>query len=96
MVHNHYSDPEFSTSSAAKSLFVSERSLQRRFKAITNKTFKEYLNEIRLEKACQYLLAGGKVAQVAFDCGFNDPSYFSQRFKHHFGLSPTQFVDDNE
>ncbi|AQP35683.1 AraC family transcriptional regulator [Vibrio anguillarum] len=96
LVHNYYSDPEFSTSSAAKSLFVSERSLQRRFKAITNKTFKEYLNEIRLEKACQYLLAGGKVAQVAFDCGFNDPSYFSQRFKHHFGLSPTQFVDDNE
>jgi AraC family chitin signaling transcriptional activator len=96
LVHQHYSDPEFSTSSAAKLLFVSERSLQRRFKAVTNKTFKEYLNELRLEKACQYLLAGGKVAQVAFDCGFNDPSYFSQRFKHHFGLSPTQFVDDNE
>lgn len=96
LIHKYYSDPEFSTSSAAKLLFISERSLQRRFKAVTEKTFKEYLNEVRLEKACQRLLAGEKISQVAFDCGFNDPSYFSQRFKHHFGLSPTQFIDDNE
>ncbi|MDE1334452.1 helix-turn-helix domain-containing protein [Vibrio aestuarianus] len=96
LIQQYYSDPEFSTSSAAKLLFVSERSLQRRFKAVTGKTFKEYLNEVRLEKACQRLLAGEKISQVAFDSGFNDPSYFSQRFKHHFGLSPTQFIDDNE
>lgn len=60
------------------------------------KTFKESLNEVRLEKACQSLLSGAKIAQVAFDCGFNDPSYFSQRFKHHFGLSPSQFIEDQE
>ncbi len=75
---------------------MSERSLQRRFKTATHKTFKEYLTEYRLEKACQVLLEGQKVAQVAFCCGFNDPSYFSQRFKHHFGVSPTQFIEDKE
>ncbi|WP_158140363.1 AraC family transcriptional regulator [Vibrio furnissii] len=96
LVREHYSDAEFSTSEAAKLLFVSERSLQRRFKTATHKTFKEYLTEYRLEKACQVLLEGQKVAQVAFCCGFNDPSYFSQRFKHHFGVSPTQFIEDKE
>ncbi|WP_061052949.1 AraC family transcriptional regulator [Vibrio mimicus] len=96
LIEQNYSDPNFTTSSAAKSLFVSERSLQRRFKAVTGKTFKESLNEVRLEKACQSLLAGTKIAQAAFDCGFNDPSYFSQRFKHHFGLSPSQFIEDRE
>ncbi|MCZ8487371.1 AraC family transcriptional regulator [Vibrio lentus] len=32
-------------------------------------------------------ILAGKVSDVAFDSGFNDPSYFSQRFKHHFGMS---------
>ncbi|EMA8955980.1 helix-turn-helix domain-containing protein [Vibrio fluvialis] len=96
LIAKHYADAEFSTSEAAKQLFVSERSLQRRFKTVTDKTFKEYLTEYRLERACQFLLEGAKVSQVAFDCGFNDPSYFSQRFKHHFGLSPTQFIEDKE
>lgn len=88
----HCCDAEFSTAQAARHLYVSERSLQRRFKSATNKTFKEYLTECRLERARRLLLNGEKVCQVAYACGFNDPSYFSQRFKHHFGLSPTQYV----
>ncbi len=96
IVNEHYSDTEFSTTSVAKALFMSERSFQRRFKSATTRTFKEYLNEVRLEKACQRLLSGEKVSQVAFECGFNDPSYFSQRFRLYFGLSPTQFIDENQ
>ncbi len=96
LVSEHYSDPEFSTATMIKALFMSERSFQRRFKSVTGKTFKEYLNQIRLEKACQRLLSGEKVSQVAYESGFNDPSYFSQRFKNYFGLSPTQFVDEHQ
>nr|WP_237665885.1 MULTISPECIES: helix-turn-helix transcriptional regulator [unclassified Vibrio] len=76
-------------------MYVSERSLQRRFKNATGKTFKEYLTEYRLDQACRLLINGEKVSQVAFLCGFNDPSYFSQRFKSHFGLSPSQFAEDD-
>jgi len=93
LVELNYTDPEFSTSSAAKMLYVSERSLQRRFKSSVEKTFTEYLTEVRLDNACRRLLAGEKVSDVAFECGFNDPSYFSQRFRHRFGMSPTQFVE---
>jgi AraC family chitin signaling transcriptional activator len=96
LVVDNFSDAEFSTTNVVKVLFMSERSFQRRFKTATGKTFKEYLNEVRLEKACQRLLSGEKVSQAAYECGFNDPSYFSQRFKHHFGLSPTQFIDEHQ
>ncbi|MGF1721451.1 helix-turn-helix domain-containing protein [Vibrio kyushuensis] len=96
LLHKHYSDAEFGTATAAKLLFISERSLQRRFKASHDRTFKEYLNEYRLDKAVKKLLAGEKVSDVAFDCGYNDASYFSQRFKHHFGVPPTQFVGGHE
>jgi len=96
LVEENYTDPDFSTSSAAKMLFVSERSLQRRLKSAIEKTFTEYLTEVRLDNACRRLLAGEKVSEVAFECGFNDPSYFSQRFKHRFGMSPTQFVEQQD
>jgi AraC family chitin signaling transcriptional activator len=96
LVAEHFSDANFGTASAAKMMFVSERSLQRRLKNSIKKTFTEYLTEVRLDHACQRLLAGAKISDVAFDCGFNDPSYFSQRFKHRFGMSPTQFIEGHE
>ncbi len=93
LVEVNYHDAEFGTAQMAKLLFTSERNLQRKFKACTGKTFKEYLNEVRLAQACQLLIAGHKVADVAFDSGFNDPSYFSQRFRHHYGISPSKFIE---
>ncbi|MGR5549424.1 helix-turn-helix domain-containing protein [Vibrio sp. DNB22_12_1] len=92
LVAEHYHDAEFGTASAAKMLFMSERSLQRRFKSASSRTFKDYLTEVRLETACEQLLAGEKISEVAFNCGFNDPSYFSQKFKLHFGLPPSKFA----
>ncbi|MCG9679566.1 helix-turn-helix domain-containing protein [Vibrio sp. Isolate24] len=96
LVIKHYSDPEFGTALAAKQMFVSERSLQRRFKTATQRTFMDYVTEVRLDYACRRLLAGEKISDVAFECGFNDPSYFSQRFKHRFGVSPSQFIEEQE
>ncbi|MFC5076923.1 helix-turn-helix domain-containing protein [Vibrio thalassae] len=92
LVSAHFSDPDFSTALAAKSLFISERSFQRRFKSLFGATFTDYLTDVRMEKACEMLLQGEKVADVAFSCGFNDPSYFSQRFKLYFGLPPSKFA----
>ena len=96
LVEQHYHLPEFGTSAAAKLLFISERSLQRKFKQLAGRSFKDYVIEFRLEQACSRLMKGGKVSDVAFDCGFNDPSYFSQRFKLHYGLSPTKFMEGTD
>ena len=96
VIENNYRSPEFGTRAAANALFISERNFQRKFKLLTKRSFIEYLTEIKLEKACELLIAGHKVADVAFESGFNDPSYFSKRFKRHYGLSPTQFVSENE
>lgn len=92
LVAEQYHDAEFSTASAAKALFISERSFQRRFKSQFERTFTDYLTDVRMEKACEMLLQGEKVSEVAFACGFNDPSYFSQRFKVYFGVPPSKFA----
>lgn len=94
LVEHHYPNPDFSTHSAAKLLFVSERSLQRKFKHLTGRSFMDYVIKVRLDNACERLMSGQKIADIAFEVGFNDPSYFSQRFKHHFGLSPSKFLEN--
>ncbi|WP_225874312.1 helix-turn-helix domain-containing protein [Vibrio algicola] len=96
LVEQNFSDPDFGTSVAAKLLFVSERSLQRKFKNLTERSFMDYLTQYRLEKACEMLMSGYKVADTAFESGFNDPSYFSQRFKTHFGLTPSKFIENTQ
>ena len=31
------------------------------------------------------------LAEIAVECGFNSSTYFSSRFRQHFGMSPTEF-----
>ncbi|MGL6258037.1 helix-turn-helix domain-containing protein [Vibrio sp. WXL210] len=86
------SEANFGTAQAAKRLFISERSLQRKFKQMTGSTMTEAVNKIRLARASQLLLEGSSVSDIAYQCGFNDPSYFSQKFKQQYGVTPRQFV----
>lgn len=92
-IRRDYGCAEFGTAAMARVLHMSERSFQRHFKQLTGTTFKHHLIECRLAYAQRYLLAGYRVTETALACGFNDPSYFSQRFRAQFGLSPTQFIE---
>lgn len=62
------------------------------FKQITDKTFSEYLMNIRLSKACEMLKKTKlSVLDVCLNCGFNDSTYFSRVFKNRIGATPTQY-----
>jgi AraC-like DNA-binding protein len=48
------------------------------------------LNELRLRKAADLLArAEHRISDIAFDCGFNDLSYFNRCFRRRFGLTPS-------
>lgn len=52
------------------------------FKKITGKSFKEYLNEVRINRAEHLLLTTNlSVTQVALECGYNNVSYFIAVYK---------------
>ncbi|NGN98048.1 helix-turn-helix domain-containing protein [Grimontia sp. S25] len=90
-INSHFHDPEYSTALLARALFISERSLQRRFKQELGNTFKEMLITTRLENAKRMLCQGDKITDVAVACGFNEPSYFAKSFKQKYGVTPSQF-----
>jgi AraC-like DNA-binding protein len=71
---------------------MSERSFYRAFSMATGESPLTYLQKLRLTKAAEILQSTDKnVTEVAFECGFNDSSYFARQFRRVFGVSPRQF-----
>ncbi|MCA0453730.1 MAG: AraC family transcriptional regulator [Chloroflexi bacterium] len=51
-----------------------------------------YLSNMRARRAAQLLLhSETSINQIALDIGWNDPGYFSRRFRHYFGVSPREY-----
>jgi AraC-like DNA-binding protein len=71
---------------------ISEKTLQRRL-AAEGRRFSDIVDEVRASRS-EALLLGGDYSQmeVAFLCGFSDPSAFHHAFKRWFGMSPGAFV----
>jgi len=89
LVKENYTNPLYSLAEFTQDMGMSKSTLCRRMKAITDKTAMEILTEYRLNKAKKLLADGDmSVSEVAYAVGFNDPSYFSRRFKQAFGESP--------
>ncbi|MDW7693621.1 alpha/beta fold hydrolase [Flammeovirgaceae bacterium SG7u.111] len=80
----------FGVEMLCREMCISERQLQRKLKAITNKSPIQLISSVRLHRAKELLLASDyNIADVAFQTGFSNPSYFSKCFKKEFGLSPS-------
>lgn len=89
LVKQNYTNPLYSLTDIVQELGMSKATLSRRLKSITDKTPMEILTEYRLNLAKKLLSDGNmSVSDVAYAVGFNDPSYFSRRFKEIFGSSP--------
>ena len=64
--------------------------LSRRIKSIKKITINQFITEVRLEKAREFLLEGTyTAAEVSYNVGFNSPSYFTRCFHEHFGYPPS-------
>ena len=64
----------------------------RRFKAYFGTTFTEYLNECRLQRACDLLLSTRKTVDAIIDeSGFSSRGEFFRKFREKFGKTPSEF-----
>ena len=65
------------------------------FKKTTNITFTEFVNRYRIQKACLLLLQDKTIAEVCFECGFNNVTYFNKIFKKIVSRTPSEFRKEN-
>jgi len=93
-IDRYLGEESFGVESLCKEIGLSERQLQRKLKAITNKSPIQLISSVRLYRAKELLLnTGSNITEIAFQTGFSSSSYFSKRFKQEFGYSPTVYVE---
>lgn len=74
-------------------LGVSRTVLFRKIKAWTGFTPKEFIQNVRLKKAAEYLEKGKlNISQISYQVGFKNPKYFSKCFRNKYEKTPTQYV----
>lgn len=62
------------------------------FKSVTSQTPIEYLQSLRLQKARRMLSCGLRtISEIALDCGFSTPSYFSNCFMEKYKITPSAY-----
>lgn len=71
---------------------MSKTAFCRYFKLRSLKTFLEYLKEVRINYACKLLIEDElSISEIAFECGFNSPSYFNKQFKLFKNQTPREY-----
>ena len=73
---------------------MSKNAFCRYFKKHTNKTFFQFLIEVRIENACKLLSNNNKdltISSISEMCGFQDIANFNRKFKELKGISPSQY-----
>lgn len=64
----------------------------RYFKIMTNKTYYDFLTEIRISNACRFLIEDKmSIDQIADNCGFYNISSFYRQFKRIKGMTPLNY-----
>ena len=68
-------------------------SFSRYFKKYSNKTFTQFLSEIRIGYACKLMLEDQKtISSICYQVGFNNLSNFNRQFKTLKNCSPKEFI----
>lgn len=71
--------------------------LSKKFKDETGRTFKKYLNYIRIKQASQALLTtDDNITKIALDCGFSSSNYFKDLFRSLHGVSPRTYRNQSK
>lgn len=91
-IEENYWNPELGMQMLEEHFKISGRSISRIMRREINRTYKEYLNEIRLKKACELLESSEwSIQKIANEIGFYDVSGFYKSFKQAENVTPDEY-----
>lgn len=90
-INEHYNE-ELTLQKVANVVGISPGYLSTLFNQDLQRGFSDYLNKVRVDKACIFLEQNYfKSYEVAYKVGFRDEKYFSKVFKKIMGQSPSEY-----
>jgi len=85
--------PDFNLEKLNTALGLSKAQSYRKIKSITGLSPNKFIQELRLQQSLISLKLHAKtIAEIAYDIGFNSPTYFTRVFRKRFGILPTSFI----
>lgn len=76
----------------ASTFYITPSHLCRTFKKLTGYTVIQYINILKIQRACRLLHETRKsVTEIALDCSFNSTMYFCKTFKSILNLTPSEY-----
>ncbi|GGD06174.1 AraC family transcriptional regulator [Hyunsoonleella pacifica] len=89
---NNY-EKEVSLKTIAEVANMTKNAFCKYFKKRTNKTYFQFLNELRIENSCKHLHKNKDISitEIAEKVGFNNISNFNRQFKAIKKMSPSEF-----
>ena len=90
----NFFDPHFSMTASLNQSGYAEDYIRAEFKKATALSPVDFLTDLRITHARRLFEIYGdtlSVAEAAEACGFDDPVYFSKRFKQFTGISPAEY-----
>lgn len=94
---NHF-DKEISLNAISEVGNMTKNAFCKYFKKRTNKTYGQFLNELRIEHACKLLQNNNEhsIAEIAEASGFSNISNFNRQFKSALGMTPLVYRKNND
>ena len=91
-VYSHLEEPDMNFMDFANSMKMGRTNFFKKVKQLTGVPPHEYIRKARLTRAAELLKDPSlSVSEVSYQCGFDDPNYFSRCFKDYFGVTASQF-----
>lgn len=91
-IQERFDNSELSLNVVSEHFQVSERSIIRILKNSVNKSYKGYLDDLRMQKACSLLVNTDKdIKDIVKLVGYFDVSSFIRLFKQNFGVTPSEY-----
>ena len=95
VISNYYK--KINIKDAAQVANMEQSAFCRFFKKKTQKTFMQFVNETRINLACQFLTENKfTIEQLAYECGFGNLSNFYRQFKKIVGKTPKDYRKEVE
>ena len=83
---------QFAMSDVCARVGMSESKFSRYFRRATGNTFTDFVNRLRINRACQLLMETDRyITNVCYDVGFNNVANFNRRFLQVKGMTPKEF-----
>jgi len=90
-ISEHINEPLAMADVCAR-LRMPESRFSRFFRRATGNTFTDFVNRMRITKACQLLMETDRyVTTICYEVGFNNVANFNRRFLEIKGMTPTDF-----